>query len=79
MSLVKTRLRASCRGEIPSTVGVRQPNPYENVRIFLECAIYQTHVNIKVVSVGNSVEMRVADRGVQTDSLRADYPKKSDL
>ena len=46
VSLVKTRLRDSRRGEIPSTVGVRQPNPYENVRIFLECAIYQTHVII---------------------------------
>ena len=45
VSLVKTRLRASRRGEVPSPVGVRQPNPYENVRIFLECAIYQTHVN----------------------------------
>ena len=27
VSLVKTRLRASRRGEIPSPVGVRQPNP----------------------------------------------------
>ena len=44
VSLVKTRLRASRRGEVPSPVGFRQPNPYENVRIFLECAIYQTHV-----------------------------------
>ena len=48
VSLVKTRLRDSRRGEIPSTVGVRQPNPYENVRIFLECAIYQTHVKTKL-------------------------------
>ena len=46
VSLVKTRLRASRRGEIPSTVEVRQPNPYENVRIFLEFAIYQTHVTV---------------------------------
>ena len=46
VSLVKTRLRAFRRGEIPSPVGVRQPNPYENVRIFLEFAIYQTHVII---------------------------------
>ncbi len=45
VSLVKTRLRAARRGELPSPVGVRQPNPYENVRIFLEFAIYQTHVN----------------------------------
>ena len=44
VSLVKTRLRAARRGELPSPVGIRQPNPYENVRIFLECAIYQTHV-----------------------------------
>ena len=44
VSLVKTRLRAAHRGEIPSSVGFRQPNPYENVCIFLECAIYQTHV-----------------------------------
>ena len=46
VSLVKTRLRASRRGELPSPAGFRQPNPYENVRIFLECAIYQTHVII---------------------------------
>ncbi len=46
VSLVKTRLRAFRRGEVPSPVGVRQPNPYENVRIFLEFAIYQTHVII---------------------------------
>ena len=46
VSLVKTRLRASRRGEVSSFVGFRQPNPYENVRIFLECAIYQTHVII---------------------------------
>ncbi len=45
MSLVKTRLRASRSGEVLSPVGVRQPNPYENVRIFLEFAIYQTHVS----------------------------------
>ena len=49
VSLVKTRLRASRRGELPSTVGVRKPNPYENVRIFLECAIYQTHVNYRLL------------------------------
>ena len=44
VSLVKTRLRAARRGEVPSPVGIRQPNPYENVRIFSEFAIYQTHV-----------------------------------
>ena len=54
VSLVKTRLRASRRGELPSPVGVRQPNPYENVRIFLECAIYQTHVIIS--QVGSCME-----------------------
>ncbi len=53
MSLVKTRLRAARRGEVPSTVGVRQPNPYENVRIFLEFAIYQTHVFVTVQNVIN--------------------------
>ena len=46
VSLVKTRLRASRRDEVPSPVGIRQPNPYENVRIFSEFAIYQTHVMI---------------------------------
>ena len=51
MSLVKTRLRASRRGEVPSPVGVRQPNPYENVRIFLEFAIYRTHVVLNNRSV----------------------------
>ena len=36
-------------------VGVRQPNPYENVRIFLEFAIYQTHVNIALFCVDEPV------------------------
>ncbi len=53
MSLVKTRLRAARRGEIPSTVGVRQPNPYENVHLCLEFAIYQTHVKFNGYLVSN--------------------------
>ena len=61
MSLVKTRLRAFRRGEIPSPVGVRQPNPYENVRIFLECAIYQTHVSFNVSLV--KTRLRAFRRG----------------
>ena len=44
VSLIKTRCRASCRGEVFSPVGVRLPNPYENVHLCLEFAIYQTHV-----------------------------------
>ena len=47
MSLIKTRCRASRRGEVFSpvvVVGVRLPNPYENVHLCLEFAIYQTHV-----------------------------------
>ena len=44
VSLIKTRCRASRRGEGFSPVGVRLPNPYENVRLCLEFAIYQTHV-----------------------------------
>ena len=31
-----------------SPVGVRLPNPYENVRLCLEFAIYQTHVVLKI-------------------------------
>ena len=46
MSLIKTRCRASRRSKGFSPVGVRLPNPYENVRLCLEFAIYQTHVNI---------------------------------
>ena len=46
MSLIKTRCRASRRGEVFSPVGVRLPNPYENVHLCLEFAIYQTHVII---------------------------------
>ena len=34
------------RGEVFSPVGVRLPNPYENVHLCLEFAIYQTHVNL---------------------------------
>ncbi len=44
VSLIKTRCRASRRGEVFSPVGVRLPNPYENVHLCLEFAIYQTHV-----------------------------------
>ena len=44
VSLIKTRCRASRRGEGFSPVGVRLPNPYENVHLCLEFAIYQTHV-----------------------------------
>ena len=45
VSLIKTRCRASRRGEVFSpVVGVRLPNPYENVHLCLEFAIYQTHV-----------------------------------
>ena len=46
VSLIKTRCRASRRGEVFSPVGVRLPNPYENVHLCLEFAIYQTHVII---------------------------------
>ena len=46
VSLIKTRCRASRRGEVFSPVGVRLPNPYENVHLCLEFAIYQTHVSI---------------------------------
>ncbi len=46
VSLIKTRCRASRRGEGFSPVGVRLPNPYENVHLCLEFAIYQTHVII---------------------------------
>ena len=65
MSLVKTRLRASRRGEVPSPVGIRQPNPYENVRIFLEFAIYQTHIIIGITAEqyskeGNSIMKRLS-------------------
>ena len=63
MSLVKTRLRASRRGEIPSTVGVRQPNPYDNVRIFLECAIYQTHVSIDRFSKCGLIDSQYFEKG----------------
>ncbi len=45
VSLIKTRCRASRRGEGFSPVGVRLPNPYENVHLCLEFAIYQTHVS----------------------------------
>ncbi len=47
VSLIKQRCRASRRGEVFSPVGVRLPNPYENVRLCLEFAIYQTHVIIQ--------------------------------
>ena len=73
MSLVKTRLRASRRGEIPSPVGVRQPNPYENVRIFLEFAIYQTHVKYSM----NDIFIKIGDAakilGVNPQTLREDH------
>ena len=49
MSLIKTRCRASRRSEVFSPVGVRLPNPYENVRLCLEFAIYQTHVNVSLI------------------------------
>ncbi len=48
VSLIKTRCRASRRGEVFSPVGVRLPNPYENVHLCLEFAIYQTHVRLKL-------------------------------
>ncbi len=61
VSLIKTRLRASRRGEVFSPVGVRQPNPYENVRIFLGFAISQTHVidNVSLVKT----RLRASRRG----------------
>ena len=46
VSLIKTRCRASRRGEVFLPVGVRLPKPYENVHLCLEFAIYQTHVII---------------------------------
>ena len=48
VSLIKTRCRASRRGEVFSPVGVRLPNPYENVHLCLEFAIYQTHVKYSI-------------------------------
>ena len=53
VSLIKTRCRASRRGEVFSPVGVRLPNPYENVHLCLEFAIYQTHVIL-----GNVLDIR---------------------
>lgn len=35
VSLIKTNLRTSRRGEVASPVGVRRPNPYENLHTFL--------------------------------------------
>ena len=52
VSLIKTRCRASRRGEVFSPVGVRLPNPYENVHLCLEFAIYQTHVILPIFALG---------------------------
>ncbi len=49
VSLIKTRCRASRRGEGFSPVAVRLPNPYENVHLCLEFAIYQTHVKTTIL------------------------------
>ena len=48
VSLVKTRLRASRRGEVSSSVGFRQPNPYENVRIFVGFRQPNPYENVRI-------------------------------
>ena len=42
MKLIIGKCWICCRSEVPSPIGIRKPNPYENMLLCLESAIYQT-------------------------------------